>query len=185
VSVAGSTADVCSAGRGERGFALIEVLVAAAIAGLVLAGAYAWLWNTAALASRTDDRSQAATIASAVSRAVAGDVRGAVGVEPPSGRDRSRSLALAHDHVDVAPEAVLIVWDPARGVVWRNASGTYLADHVSRFDLTYGLADGRLLAGTAMGIADWALVRVVRVELTATVGRATVVRSLEVTVGPA
>ena len=34
-------------------------------------------------------------------------------------------------------------WDPARRVVWRNASGTYLADHVTRFAVSYGLADGR------------------------------------------
>lgn len=172
--------------RRARGFSLVEVLVAAAVAGLVLAAAYGWLWNVAAFAARTDDDAQAATIASAVCRAIARDVSAAVSVgEPPVGRDPSRSLALAHDHVDAAPEAVLIVWDPVRGVVWRNSSGTYLADHVLQFGVSYGLADGRRLTGAAMLPSDWEGVRVVRVELAVGVGAAVVVRSLETAVGPA
>ena len=115
-----------------------------------------------------------------------GDVRAAVGVrQPPAGRDPARSLSLAHDHVDVAPEDVLIVWDPARAVVWRNASGTYIADHITGFTVVYGLADGRWLSGAEMTAPDWSSVRRLRVELAATVGSATVSRSLEMKVGPA
>ena len=185
-SVAAPPSGAGVAQRLERGFTLVEVLVAVFIAGLVLSAAYGWLWNVAAFAARTDDAAQAATIASAVSRAIAGDVRAAVSVPaPPVGRDSSRSLALAHDHADVAPDVVLMVWDPARGVVWRNASGTYLADHVVRFVVSYGLADGRRLAGAEMSPRDWEGVRVVRVELAVAVGAAVVARSLEATVGPA
>ena len=159
--------------------------MAAVVAGLVLSAAYSWLWNVAALASRTDDKAQVATVAGAVARAAAGEVRAAVGVvEPPAGRDPSRSLALSHDHVDKAPEDVLVVWDPARGVVWRNASGTYLADHVTRFDVSYGLADGRRVAGEDMSAPDWAEVRLVRIELTVTFGTAVAARALEGVVGP-
>ena len=185
-TVAGAPAGASVTRRRERGFTLVELLVAAAIAGLVLSAAYGWLWNVAAFAVRTDDAAQAATIAAAVSRAIAGDVRVAVSVgEPPLGRDSSRSLALAHDHVDVAREAVLVAWDPARRVVWRNASGTYLADHVVRFAVCYDLADGRRLAGAEMAPRDWEGVRVVRVELAVAVGAAAVARSLETAVGPA
>lgn len=172
--------------RRRRGFTLIELLVAAAVAGIVLAAAYGWLWNVAAVAARTDDAAQAATIASAVSRAIAADVRAAVSVAgPPAGRDPSRSLALAHDHVELAPEANVIVWDPARRVVWRNASGTYLADHVVRFAVSYGLTDGSRIAGGAMSASDWAAVRFVRVELTVAIGVAAVARTIETAVGPA
>lgn len=179
-----------SGARGERrpdqAFTLIEVLVAAAIAAVVLAGAYGWLWNVAALAGETDDRVQAGTLAAAAARAVGGEVRAAVGVRrPPAGRDPARSLSLAHDHVDMAPEDVLIVWDPARAVVWRNASGTYIADHITGFAVVYGLADGRWLSGVEMVSADWTSVRRLRVELAATVGSVMVSRSLEMKVGPA
>ena len=91
--VAGAPSGASATRRRERGFTLVELLVAAAIAGLVLSAAYGWLWNVAAFAARTDDAAQAATIASAVSRAIAGDVRdGGVCGAPPAGRDPSRSL---------------------------------------------------------------------------------------------
>ncbi len=167
------------------GFTLVELLVGASIAAVVLSAAYAWLWNVAALADRADDRAQAATVAAAVSRTVAADVHACVRVvEPPPGRDPSRSLALVHDHVAVAAEAVLIVWDPARGVVWRNASGTYVADHISGFAVAYVLADGALVDGAGMSQTDWGVVRAVRVDLAATVGSATARRSVETSVGP-
>jgi len=176
----------CAGSRRQRGFTSLELLVAAAVAGLVLSAAYGWLWNVAAVAARTDDRAQAATIASAVSRAIAADVHDAAGVDaPPPGRDPSRSLALVHDHVDVAREAVLVVWDPARNVVWRNASGTYVADHVTRFGVAYGLADGRRLAGADMSSRDWLAVRVVHIELAVAVGSAVAIRAVETAVGPA
>jgi prepilin-type N-terminal cleavage/methylation domain-containing protein len=168
-----------------RGFTLIELLIGASIAAVILSSAYAWLWNTGAFADGADDRAQAATLAAAVSRAVAADVCSSVGVvEPPSGRDPSRSLALLHDHVAGPLETVLIVWDPARGVVWRNASGTYLADHVVRFDVAYALADGSLVDGGDMTSSRWSAVRAVHVALEATVGSATSRRSLETSVGP-
>ena len=128
---------------------------------------------------------QAATLAAAASRAVAADVHACLRVEePPAGRDPSRSLALVHDHAGVAAEVVLIVWDPVRGVVWRNASGTYLADHITRFSVAYVLAGGGLIEGAAMSPSDWAAVRSVRVDLAATVGSATVRRCIEASVGP-
>ena len=167
------------------GFTLVELLVGASIAAVVLSASSAWLWNVAALADSADDRAQAATVAAVVSRAVAADVHAGVGVvEPPAGRDLSRSLALKHDHVAVAAEAVLIVWDTARGVVWRNASGTYIGDHISGFAVAYVLADGARVDGADMSQTDWGVVRAVRVDLVARVGSATVRRSVETSVGP-
>ncbi len=105
------------------------------------------------------------TLAAAAARILAEDVRAAVAVAPvPPGRDPSRSLPLVHDHVDVAPEQVLLVWDPARRVLWRNASGTYVADHISSLRFELILADGRLVEPSAMGASDWTAVVAVRVR---------------------
>ena len=169
----------------RRGFALVELLVAAGVAGVVLAASYGWLWEVAALAARQGDRAQAATIAASCVRAVTREVRASVAVAPPpDGRSPDRSVALVHDHPDVAPEDVLVVWDPARGVVWRNASGTYLADHVTAFSVAYALSDGRLVPGVGMQPADWAAVSCVRVVLRAEVGSAAVERTILAGVGP-
>ena len=173
-------------GRRDAGFSLMELLVAAAVVGVVLAAAFGWLWSVAAVAVRTDDRAQAATIAAACVRGMALEVRQAVGVAPPPpGRDPGRALALLHDHPAGAPEVVLVVWDPSRRVVWRNASGAYLADHIAAWRVACLLADGRTVPGEAMGAADWTAVRGVRVDLTVVVGTAPAKRSALISLGPA
>jgi prepilin-type N-terminal cleavage/methylation domain-containing protein len=172
--------------RRGAGFSLVELLVAAAVAGVVLAGAFVWLWNVAAVAARTDDRAQAATVVAACARGIAHEVRQAVGVVPPPiGRDPARTLVLLHDHLDSAAEEVLVVWDPTRRVVWRNASGTYLADHVTTLQFAYVLADGRVVPGEHVGPSEWAAVRGIRVDLTVVVGSASAKRSALVSLGPA
>ena len=75
--------------------------------------------------------------------------------------------------------------EPARRVLWRIASGMYLADHISRFTVTYLLEGARQVDGASMTGVDWDAVRCVLVEVTATVGPATESRSLEVALGPA
>jgi prepilin-type N-terminal cleavage/methylation domain-containing protein len=170
--------------RSGAGFTLVEVLVAAVVTGVVLAASYGWLWSVAALARRTDDRVQATTLADAAVRGVEGDVRASVGVvPPPSSRVAARSLALIHHHPGMAPESPLVVWDASRRVVWRNASGTYIADHISSFGISYRLRDGRVVPAADMTAGDWPVVSAVGVELVATVGSAVVSRRLEITVG--
>ena len=172
--------------RADAGFSLVELLVASVIAGIVLSASLGWVWSVAALARAEDDRAQAATLAAAASRAVIADVRAAVGVrQPPAGRDPSLSVCVVHDHSAAAAETVLIVWDPARRVLWRNASGTYVADHVSRFAVRYVLDGARQVDGASMGAAEWDAVRGVQVDVTTVVGSATESRSLEIAVGPA
>jgi prepilin-type N-terminal cleavage/methylation domain-containing protein len=178
--------EVCSVPRGARaeGFSLVELLVASSVLVVVLAAAYGWVWSVAALADGWDDRSQAETIAATAVRAVAADVDSAVAVGPPSGRDPSSSLLCARDRADVAPEEVLLVWDSARCVLWRNASGTYVADHITSFDVGYVLSDGRRVVGATMAVGDWEKVRAVRLEIETHVGRITARRAAEVTLGP-
>jgi prepilin-type N-terminal cleavage/methylation domain-containing protein len=177
-------ASFSSEGEQAGGFTLVELLIAATVAAIVLGAAYAWLWNVAALADAADDRAQAATSAAAVSRAVARDAHASLRiVEPPPGRDPSCSLALVRIHAGAADETTLVVWDPERGVVWRNASGTYLSDHVTLFAVAYVLADGSLIEGGRMAASDWASIRAVRITLTSQVGAASARRSVVATVG--
>jgi hypothetical protein len=164
----------------------MELLVAASVAGVVLAGAFGWLWSVAAVAARTDDRAQASTIAAACVRGVAFEVRQAVAVAtPPPSRDPGRALLLRQDHPQSAAEDVLVVWDPLRRVVWRNASGTYVADHVTALQVAYLLIDGRTVAGRDMRPADWTAVRGVRLDLAVVVGAAAVERAVLISLGPA
>ena len=166
------------------GFSLIELLVATATLAVVLAAAYGWVWSVGSLASTTDDRVQAVTIAAALTRAVSEDVSAAVAVAAPAaGRDPGGSLAVVRDGVDEASEDVLIVWDAARRVVWRNASGTYVADHVRGFSVGFVLGDGRSVDGAVMGASDWQGVRAVSVTVTVEVGAALVRRSACVGLG--
>jgi prepilin-type N-terminal cleavage/methylation domain-containing protein len=170
--------------KSGAGFTLIEVLVAAAVTSVVLAASYGWLWSVAALARRTDDRVQATTLADAAARGIEGDVHASIGVTPPpAGRDPALSLTLVHHHTGTARESLLIVWEAARRVVWQNASGTYIADHIGSFSLSYCLRDGRVIPGADMRAGDWAGVSSVGVELAATVGSAVVCRRFETRVG--
>lgn len=159
----------------------MEVLVAATIVGVVLAATFGWLWNVAALAGRADDRAQAGTTAAGCARAVASEVSASVAVvAPPLGRDPASCLALVRDRPGLAQEDVLIVWQPGRRVVWRNAPGTYLADHITAFAVAYELADGRLVEGGSMEREHWCAVRAVRVDLASEVGSGRAERSMVV-----
>ena len=159
-----SRMSTCSRGgralAGARGgFTLVELLVAAAVAAVVLAAAYGWLWNVAALAGRADDRAQAATLAVGGCRARwRGDVRAAVAVvarHPPAATLRA-SLALVHDHVGRrAPRTCsssgtrLAGWCGAT----RPARTSPTTSPGSRS--TYVLADGRWSRGDEHVRADW------------------------------
>jgi type II secretory pathway component PulJ len=172
--------------RPRAGFGIVELLVAAAIGGVVLAASWGWLWTIGSAAARVDDGAQSGSTAAAALRGVARDVRLATAVlPPPDGRDPVRCLLLQHDEPGRAPEAVLIVWDPVRAVLWRNASGTYVSDHVTRFSVAYITSDGRRVSAAEVGPGEWSGLRLVCVELEAVVGGRLERRTLELRPGPA
>jgi hypothetical protein len=162
------------------------LLVAMVITAVVLGAAFGWVWTLGSLAGGADDRAQAATLAAAAERTVEADVSASVAVgAPPDGRNPAVAVSLTHDRVDRAQESVVLAWDSARRVLWRNAGGTYVADHVSEFSLAYRLADGSCVDGAAMSAASWAGVRALRVHLATAIGRAHTARTFEVALGPA
>jgi prepilin-type N-terminal cleavage/methylation domain-containing protein len=149
--------------RRSRGVTLVELLVASSVASVVLAGAWPWLWNAAVTTRALEGRSSAATSAAFAARMVRADLGAASAVlPPPAGYAAERSLRLQHRHDGSAAETVVVAWDPARRVLWRNASGTYLADHVVGFAVEYYAADGTPLAAEALNraLADGTVARV-------------------------
>ncbi len=161
--------------RSQTGVSLVELLVATVIAGVALCGAWVWLWNAGVAGSSTVDRSRAATAAAYAARSIADDLETSTDVQaPPAVYTAGQALSLLHVHPGAAPEAVLIVWDPARRVVWRKASGTYLADHVRRFAVTYYDTDGRPLTTADLQTSSWpGRVARVEVEIVISTGRET------------
>ena len=143
-------------GRSQRGVTLVELLVAACVTAVALTGAWAWLWNAGAAARASAGRAQAATAAAFAVRSVADELGLATSLCcPPAGMSPGSSLCLEHRHDGGAVETVLVAWDPARGVLWRKAAGTYLADHVELFAVDYFSADGRRLSATDFAAAGW------------------------------
>lgn len=133
-----------SAGE-TRGLSLVELLVAVAVSGVVLAAAWGWAWQVVTAARAADAGAQARTAAAAAVRALSADLRGAAAVWAPQGRDPTASLALRLRRPDGGEATQVVVWDAARRVLWRNASGTYLAEGVTSFSVTYLDARGRQL----------------------------------------
>jgi len=140
----------------DRGITLTELLVAVAVSTVVLGAAWPWLWAAGGTARRVDGRTQAATAAAFAARSLVTDVQLATALlQPPAGRSPADCICLLHRHPGEAPETVLVVWDPARRVLWRKASGSYLADHVEAFSLEYFGADGSTLARADLDDPRW------------------------------
>ena len=165
---------------------LVELLVATCVTAVALAGAWAWLWSAGAAAGGVADRAQAATAAAFSVRSVADDLGLATSLScPPTGMSPARALCMEHRHDGVAAETVLVAWDPARRVLWRKASGTYLADHVERFAVDYFCADGRLLGSADLTAPGWPqTVARVTVTVDVTVGARAIRASRTVALAP-
>ena len=85
----------------------------------------------------------------------------------PTACSPERGLLLHHHHPGMAPETIPVVWDPARQVLWRRTSSTYLADHVSRFVVSFFSSSGDVVVAGAPGARLRDVARV-RVEVTVT-----------------
>ena len=169
----------------QKGLSLVELLVATVIAGITLCAAWGWLWGAEMATSKTVDRARAATAAAFAARSITDDLDlAATLLDPQRAHLPQESLSLRHVHPDDAPEDILIVWDPVRRVLWRKASGTYLADHVTRFAVSYLDGDGHLLSPADLRTPDWpARVSRVKVEIAVSAGRSSGLAACDVTLG--
>ncbi len=111
--------------RRELGFSLVELLIAASLAGVMLAASWGWLWTTASAARGADARAQDATAQAFGARMLRADLARAVALGAPDQGicGTTRLTLLARDPRTGVDEVVAVAWDPRRGVVWRKASG--------------------------------------------------------------
>lgn len=151
---------------GESGVTLVELLIAACVAAVALAGAWPFVWNAGETARAVEARAEAVTAGAYAVRAIGDDLALAVELLPtPAGRAPSEAFAVLHRHPGEEPETVTLVWDRSRRVLWRKASGTYLADRVQAFSVRYFACDGEELVGAGLLEPDWAA-RVALLEVT-------------------
>ncbi len=142
----------------------MELLLATAIAAVALGAAWPWLWTVATAARGVEARAQSETQAAYATRAIAEELRLAVNLQPvPPPLSPDRALHISHNHRGSGVESIVIAYDPSRRVLWRKASGTYLADHVTQFKVSYLNEGGEPLAASelasASGLARVALIR--------------------------
>ncbi len=149
-----------------EGLGLVELLVAVSLATVVLGASWAWLWDCGEVALRAEGDSQAFSAAAFAMRAIAADVEVAATLAaPPAPLSPRKALYVRQRSSNGEDETVLIAWDAGRDVVWRQARGTYLADHVCDFALCYFRADGTPLDETDLQDPSWPIA-VARVSVT-------------------
>lgn len=157
------------------GFGLLELMIAVAIGGVVLAAGWAWCWSTTGACARVGNRADAATSIAFVRRLTSIEVGGAVRlVDVPDCGCGDHSVTVALSTIDARSlQLVSYAWDSRRGVVWRKASGSHLTEGAREFAVTYYDGDGEVVlvpsAGRLTG-DGLAVVRQVGFRLSVAVG---------------
>ncbi len=169
----------------RAGFGLIELLLATAIAGVVLAGGWAWCWSASSTCAAGAERLDAASSLAFARRLSTTELRQCLALSDSSGAGCSATAIsfIVPVASGTGSELITYVWDAGRRVLWRKAPGSHVAEGVDSFAISYlddqdqvlPLVDGGLLPATE-------LARVHMVELSATIacGRQTMAASWSV-----
>lgn len=169
---------------GTRGFSLVELLLACALGGLVLAASWSWLFTSVAAGREDGRRLEAATSLAYVERLTTAELRRAcVLLAAPAPGCSQHSLVFEVVRSDLTTETVSYVWNPGTQVLWRKAAGSHLASGVAGFAVRYFDAAGDELAGAGavLSPADLARVRSLRLAITLTCGSDVLEASWDVT----
>lgn len=129
------------ASRGCRGLTLVEVLLAASLGAVLLAGAWGWAWSVAAAGTDVGDAAEARTSLAYARRMLLADLRDADGLDE-LGVCSAEAIAVRVGPARHPSGIVSIVWNRERGVLWRVAPACHLADGVERFHVRYLDATG-------------------------------------------
>jgi prepilin-type N-terminal cleavage/methylation domain-containing protein len=142
-----------SAARGA-GFTLVELLVALALSTCLLAAGWTWMWATRAALTRRLVACEQDTSMAFARRSLRRDVRSAVAViSTAAARSGAHTLVLACTTADghAGSDVTDYVWDDSRGVLWRRAPGSHVADGVEVFEVRYYDARGAELVPDMRG----------------------------------
>lgn len=128
----------------DPGFSLVELLIAASLTATLLAASWSWVWTTASAARRVDAAAQHATGQGFAARMVRADLARCVrlGLPDEGVCGPARVTLVCRDPLTGADELVVVAWDAQRGVLWRKAPGSYLAEGVGSCLIGYFTRDG-------------------------------------------
>jgi prepilin-type N-terminal cleavage/methylation domain-containing protein len=163
--------------RRHAGFTLVELLLAASLAVVVLTAAWSWLWTVAAAAHRSGDAAEVASSLAFARRQLLRDAHQATALAAPAtgAGCGAHALALQLPGTAAAPEIVQYAVSASRATLWRKTSSNYVAEGVTRFDVVYLRAAGSEVLPEADGglsSEDLEAVRVVRVSVAMAAGSA-------------
>jgi hypothetical protein len=159
--------------------------VASAIAGVVLLAGWGWCWTTTRSCADGADWLDVNSTIAFVERLTTSELRSAVClVQAPQVACTQTGIGFVVPSDDgLTVDLVTYLWDRDRGVVWRKAPGSHLAEDVAAFSIAYYAAGDRLLslrADGALAAADVPSVRRVVFSIEVASGRASAGASWQV-----
>jgi len=156
--------------RARDGLGLVELVVALAITGILLAAGWCWLVDVQGSVLHGATAAEVYSNGAFARRLMVSELRRSTGLSSAGtgcGRHALTFTVPAKDTLQ--PDVVSYVWDESRRVLWRKAPGSYLQESVSDFSVQLWDVDGRPLDPGADGVfADAALVSAARVRLSVT-----------------
>ena len=133
----------------DAGLSLIEVLIAATLTCLVLAASFGWLSSVVSASDHAADHVEVSSSLAFARRLTTSELRQASALvavpTAPCGR-HTISFALPSVANDGTYDLITYTWDAGRNILWRKASGSYVAQGVTHFEVHYFGSDGRELA---------------------------------------
>jgi hypothetical protein len=156
--------------KARAGLGLVELMVALAITGMLLAAGWCWLVDVQGAVMHGAAAADVYTSGAFAHRLMAFELRRSTGLSSAGAGCGRHALTFTVPAKDMLQQDVVsYVWDESRRVLWRKAPGSYLQESVSDFAVQLWDQDGRPLDPGASGIfADAALVSAARVRLSVT-----------------
>ena len=156
--------------RARDGLGLVELMVALAITGMLLAAGWCWLVDVQGSALHGVRAAEVYTGGAFARRLMVCELRRSTGLSSTGAGCSCHAVTFTVPAKDpLQAEVVSYVWDESRRLLWRKASGSYLQESVCDFSVQLWDADGKPLEPGAGGVfTDGSIVSAARVRLSVT-----------------